>query len=120
MNLPEYYLTRCEFEIFQKHRDAIFRKLDNAPFDLIELGAGDGLKTQVLLQHFLNQNADFRYLPIDISGSVLGHLQQTLRSDGLNCPSPRLKASIFRRFRKLTDSLTGGNWCCFSAPTSAT
>ena len=79
MNLPEYYLTRCEFEIFQKHRDAIFRTLGNAPFDLIELGAGDGLKTQVLLQHFLNKKADFRYLPIDISGSILEHLEQTLR-----------------------------------------
>ncbi|MDZ4679593.1 MAG: L-histidine N(alpha)-methyltransferase [Saprospiraceae bacterium] len=79
MNLPEYYLTWCEFEIFQKHRDAIFRKLDDVPFDLIELGAGDGLKTQVLLQHFLNQKADFRYLPIDISGSVLEHLQETLK-----------------------------------------
>jgi len=79
MNLPEYYLTRCEFEIFQKHRDAIFRKLDDAPFDLIELGAGDGLKTQVLLEHFLNQNANFRYLPVDISGSVLEHLQKNLQ-----------------------------------------
>jgi dimethylhistidine N-methyltransferase len=79
MNLPKYYLTRCEFEIFQNHRDSIFRKLGNAPFDLIELGAGDGLKTQVLLQHFLNQHADFRYLPVDISGSALEHLKETLR-----------------------------------------
>lgn len=95
MNLPEYYLTRCEFEIFQKHRDAIFRKLDNAPFDLIELGAGDGLKTQVLLQHFLNQNADFRYLPIDISGSVLEQLQETLQERWPELPVTPVEGEYF-------------------------
>ncbi|MFM9947804.1 MAG: L-histidine N(alpha)-methyltransferase [Saprospiraceae bacterium] len=95
MNLPEYYLTRCEFEIFQKHRDAIFRKLDHAPFDLIELGAGDGLKTQVLLQHLLHQNADFRYLPVDISGSVLEHLQKTLQERWPELPVTPVEGEYF-------------------------
>jgi len=95
MNLPEYYLTGCEFEIFQKHRDAIFRKLDQAAFDLIELGAGDGLKTQVLLQYFLNQNADFRYLPVDISGNVLDHLQQNLQERWPELPVTPVEGEYF-------------------------
>jgi len=101
MNLPEYYLTRCEFEIFQNHRDAIFRKLDHAPFDLIELGAGDGLKTQVLLEHFLNQNADFRYLPVDISGSVLGLLLETLRGRWPELPVTPVEGEYFSALQKI-------------------
>jgi len=78
MNLPEYYPTRCELEIFQTHWQAILQQTGGAPFDLIELGAGDGLKTRVLLQHFLEGAVDFRYLPIDISKHVLVELEQAL------------------------------------------
>src|SRR2546423_6956724 len=69
MKLPEYYLTGCELEIFQAQADAIFRSFANGDhaFDLIELGAGDGTKTAVLVDHFLNQNAHISYSPIDIS-----------------------------------------------------
>lgn len=76
MKLPEYYLTRSELEIFQTQTDAIFRSFangDNA-FDLIELGAGDGTKTAVLVDHFLKQNADISYSPIDISQEALDAL----------------------------------------------
>src|SRR5436853_5042722 len=54
MKLPEYYLTGCEKEIFERQTDDIFRAFangDNA-FDLIELGAGDGTKTAILVEHF--------------------------------------------------------------------
>ncbi len=78
MALPEYYPTNCEFEIFQKHKEAILQQLEDTPFDLVELGAGDGLKTQVLIRHFLDEKADFCYLPIDISKNVLDQLQKAL------------------------------------------
>ena len=60
MKLPEYYLTGCENEIFSEQTDAIFRSFANSGsgFDLIELGAGDGTKTAVLVDHFLKQKAD--------------------------------------------------------------
>jgi len=41
---------------------------------LIELGAGDGTKTAVLVDHFLKQNADISYSPIDISQEALDAL----------------------------------------------
>lgn len=101
MNLPEYYLTRCEFEIFQKHRQAIFSELSGAPFDLIELGAGDGLKTQVLMEAFLNEKADFRYLPIDISGSVLDMLRETLRERWPKLPVIPVEGEYFSALREI-------------------
>src|SRR6187455_1504690 len=57
MKLPEYYLTRTELKIFNEQTDAIFEAFtDNAAgIDLIELGAGDGTKTAVLIGHFLEK-----------------------------------------------------------------
>src|SRR6478672_9413807 len=57
MKLPEYYLTGCEKEIFETQAPEIYRAFANGHggFDLIELGAGDGVKTAVLVGHFLDQ-----------------------------------------------------------------
>jgi L-histidine Nalpha-methyltransferase len=73
MNLPEYYLTRAEQEIFETQTAEIFKSFTDQTdsFDLIELGAGDGTKTAVLIDYFLRQNIDFTYSPIDISGEAI-------------------------------------------------
>jgi dimethylhistidine N-methyltransferase len=89
MNMPEYYLTDCEYEIFDTHKQNLLNLIGKAPFDLIELGAGDGTKTKVLLRHLLMQNADFQYLPIDISENVLLDLEQDLKA---NLPALRVKS----------------------------
>jgi uncharacterized SAM-dependent methyltransferase len=60
--------------------DILKRFSGNGPFQLIELGAGDGLKTEILLKYFTAQEADFSYHPIDISGSVLNQLQCRLEA----------------------------------------
>lgn len=81
MNMPEYYLTRSEFEIFYKqHGDLInsFDKDPNTPFELIELGAGDGTKTIELLKGLLDRNYNFNYSPIDISKNALEGLKAKL------------------------------------------
>ena len=80
MQLEEYYLTNCEFEIFETHREGLLKLFQNAnkPFQLIEFGAGDGLKTKLLLETFVNANADFQYLPIDISKDILEELSASL------------------------------------------
>ena len=76
MKLPEYYLTGCELEIFERQADDIFKSFVNGSnaFDLIELGAGDGTKTAVLISHFLKRDADISYSPIDISQEALDAL----------------------------------------------
>lgn len=75
MKLPEYYLTGCEHEIFSTQAEAIYHSFaSGSGFDLIELGAGDGTKTAILIDHFLKQNADISYQPIDISQEALDAL----------------------------------------------
>ena len=69
MKLPEYYPTRAEMRIFQEQREAICDAFTAGAdaIDLIELGAGDGTKTAVLIEHLLAEGVDFTYQPIDIS-----------------------------------------------------
>lgn len=80
MNAEEYYLTNCEYEIFETRAaeiaDILIKNLGS--FDLIELGAGDATKSSFLLKALVEQKADFTYMPIDISGSMIRYLEETL------------------------------------------
>jgi L-histidine Nalpha-methyltransferase len=81
MQLPEYYLSRAELEIFQTQSNEIIQKLQieiEEYVELIELGAGDGLKTKKLLQLLEKKKYNFSYCPIDISQNALNNLEKTL------------------------------------------
>ncbi|HEY8784108.1 MAG TPA: L-histidine N(alpha)-methyltransferase [Mucilaginibacter sp.] len=80
MNCEEYYPTSCELEIFSDKTAEICKAIigDGDAFELIELGAGDATKSAYLLQYLLEQQADFTYLPIDISENVIAYLNVTL------------------------------------------
>ena len=82
MKMDEYYLTRSEYEIFSQQKAQILRYIEqtNEPIQLIEFGAGDGLKTKLLLEYLLDKDVDFEYIPIDISASVLDELQDDLKN----------------------------------------
>jgi dimethylhistidine N-methyltransferase len=86
MAMPEYYLTNCEFEIFETQKAEILEFASHSDFDLIELGAGDGTKTKILLKYLVSQGADFQYLPVDISQNALDGLESDL-----NVTMPRVK-----------------------------
>lgn len=80
MNMPEYYLTRCEYEILENNK-ATLQKIftgESNSFNLIELGAGDGLKTEILLAHFSKNNTSFIYTPVDVSKHALDDLTARL------------------------------------------
>lgn len=83
MKLPGYYLTDCELEIFHHKKEQFLKAItgsgDNR-FDLVELGAGDGIKTEILIRYFTEQKIDFRYFPVDISSESNRHLFRRLKS----------------------------------------
>lgn len=91
MKLPEYYLTGCEKEIFETQAPEIFQAFSDggAGFDLIELGAGDGSKTAILVDQFLSRGADISYSPIDISHEALDALTAKFADE---FPSLRMNA----------------------------
>jgi L-histidine Nalpha-methyltransferase len=74
----EYYLTRCEHEILQRSAAALAALLGGGPFRLVELGAGDGRKTKVLLGDFARRGLRFEYMPVDICEDTLVELTGSL------------------------------------------
>jgi L-histidine N-alpha-methyltransferase len=81
MELAEYYPTRCEMEILSRHKNDISAIIGQRDLNLVELGAGDGAKTKVLLRHFLDLGLRFRYVPIDISTSAVDGLTYDLKRE---------------------------------------
>jgi dimethylhistidine N-methyltransferase len=84
MELPEYYPTRAEFAIFREHGAAIAAALSprgGGEFALVELGAGDGTKTQLLLRELLAAGPAFTYAPVDISAGAMTGLVDALKEE---------------------------------------
>ena len=80
MRSEQYYLTNCELEIFRTKNAEIIelvRRFESG-FDLIELGAGDAFKSSVLIKHFLENDLDITYHPIDISENIIQLLEEKL------------------------------------------
>lgn len=78
MNLPEYYLTRSELNIFKNKSGEIIEHLNLIPqqeFELIELGAGNGEKLITFTSSLLKHKLNFVYKPVDISLNALEMLQ---------------------------------------------
>lgn len=72
--LEEYYPTRCEAEILRDHTADILKRAGADALDIVDLGAGDGRKTNIVLERALKQVKDVRYVPIDISESAMSGL----------------------------------------------
>lgn len=65
--LPEYYLTRCEHEILEKHATDL-ASLVGPNAALIEFGSGAAIKVRYLLSALTNAAA---YVPMDVSREQL-------------------------------------------------
>jgi dimethylhistidine N-methyltransferase len=68
--LPEYYLTRAETEILERHAGAMVESLGR-PVELVELGSGSAQKTRILIGEALRRQERLTYHPIDISPGAL-------------------------------------------------
>lgn len=103
MAMPSYYLTNCEFEILSTHTAEIAQLFSDAQdgFDLIELGAGDGKKTKVLLKHLVDNDIDFVYKPIDISQNAIDLLSTTLSKEIPNLKVDAEKGEYFEVLERL-------------------
>jgi dimethylhistidine N-methyltransferase len=75
--LPEYYPTRTEVGILQRHVGEM-AALAGPGAEIVEFGAGSLRKVRLLLEAF---EAPARYLPIDISGEHLRDAAAILRKE---------------------------------------
>jgi dimethylhistidine N-methyltransferase len=103
--VPEYYLTRAERQIFETHAQAIAARAGAA--QVVELGAGTATKTQILLHAIASVGACV-YVPVDVSAAAL---DEAVGRIGKQEPSVSLRPVLGTH----TDALPvlralGGSW----------
>ena len=86
--LPEYYLTRAETSILQRH-SADIAALSGCE-SLVELGSGTSAKTRLLLRALLDGGTLREFVPFDVDPAVL-----TEASDALAAEFPGLAIAPF-------------------------
>ena len=103
MAMPEYYLTNSEYKILDKFKDEICRAFfkDSNEFDLIELGAGDGKKTKILLKQLAAEGVPFQYVPIDISENALNQLEESISNELPSVNVMSLQGTYFETLEQL-------------------
>ena len=91
MECPEYYLTNCELEILSHQSSQVIDSIlpRHSSFDVIELGAGNALKSGFFLKELMKKGIAFTYFPVDISTNVINLLQQEMP---VNIPGIQIEA----------------------------
>jgi L-histidine N-alpha-methyltransferase len=77
--LPEYYPTRAERAILEEQSDAL-AELTGA-VELVELGSGTAAKTRVLLDALSEAGTLERYVPVDVTESMVRDCAEALTSE---------------------------------------
>ena len=105
---PEYYLTRTEGSILNKHVHVIAR-LTGSNISIIELGSGSSSKTTILLSHLALRKKRIFYFPIDISSSILVESARRLKSQFPNVNIIGISSDYNIGFEMATKHIAGDN-----------
>ena len=77
--LPEYYLTRVERRLLSRWMPELAQRY--RPRSLLELGAGSGEKTRIILRAMRDRRSACLYVPLDISAEFLEDSAVRLREE---------------------------------------
>ncbi len=88
--LPEYYLTRTERALLERHAAEILLEL-GTPVTVVELGAGTAAKTGILLEAATRLQQGVLYQPIDVSPTALAEARRALEA---RCPQVTVRSQV--------------------------
>jgi dimethylhistidine N-methyltransferase len=77
---PEYYPTRTERGILERHAQAVVAQA-GTNLTLVEMGAGSASKTRVLITALLRRQLRLDFYPVDVSSSALHEAVSSLNGD---------------------------------------
>jgi L-histidine N-alpha-methyltransferase len=107
MALDAYYPTRVETEILERHAAEIMAPLAGSPCTVVDLGAGDGTKTRLLLAQIHERSPRSAYAPIDISTAALEDVSNRMASAFPRLRISPVEAEYFNGLRALACRDTG-------------
>lgn len=77
--LPEYYPTRTEIGLLERHAAEWMRRI--GPNAMVELGAGSARKTRILLDAMERVSPGGLYIPLDVSADFLEDTARKVRAE---------------------------------------
>ena len=82
-NHPRYRATIFdkEIDLIKKNKNFILNEIKKEPFNLIDMGCGDGTKAKVFLGSFEGNNLDIRYFPVSVTDYLSGIAIQKIRQE---------------------------------------
>lgn len=101
----DYYPTRTEFEILNTIKHELAELIGEQEIDIIELGAGDGHKSQLIIDGFVDHNCKVNYYPIDISEEAMLMLEDNI-CDHPNVECHGIVAEYFEGLRLVREKST--------------
>ena len=120
MDLEDYYPTECEIEIFEKNKNAFADIISGDKFNLIELGAGDGRKTRILIEAFLNNKSTLSIFRLIFLALLLKSCARLLKKSFPICHIQELWESIWMPSIGFAKTDRAAMWFCFWGQTLET
>lgn len=114
-DLPEYYPTRTEAAILQQYGVEIAKSTGIC--EIVELGSGSSTKTRLLLNAYQALGYPLRYLPIDVSASILKDSAKQLLIDYPTLQIHGLVSTYELALQQLTPSPLSNRMICFLGST---
>lgn len=108
MESPDYYLTNCEQEIFLTQTQNIVKKMSstNQKLRLIDLGAGDGIKTVLLLEGFIKLGIEVVYTPVDISEEAILEAKDNIKKKFPQLQVEPFLGEYYEALKKIDETYT--------------
>lgn len=75
---PDYYLTKTEYAILRTTSAILPTIINESEIDMIELGVGDGHKSKLIIDGFLDNGKKVNFYPIDISEKAMQLLGENM------------------------------------------
>lgn len=106
MHLAEYYLPACEREIINQSSAKLGAEISEycSQVDIVELGAGDGVKTVELIKAFKPLFQHIDYYPLDISKAILEENKKNVLAEIPDLSIQALAGNYFETLAKLPSS----------------
>ncbi|MHA2028633.1 MAG: L-histidine N(alpha)-methyltransferase [Candidatus Kariarchaeaceae archaeon] len=108
MKLDDYYLVKAEYSSLSNSKEELCKVCSGKKLNLIELGAGNGYKTRILINQLLEFNIDLQYTPVDISEGAMIELVDTLSKEIPNLKTTGIVGEYFDAMEYLQDNREEG------------
>ena len=79
----DYYLTSAEYSILNSIKGELASTIASDEIDIIELGVGDGHKTGLIIDGFIQNGTKVNFYPIDISEKAMQQLEKGMTQHDL-------------------------------------